>query len=167
MEDEGLDVSRFLAQPEMTPALRRVIKRLLREAEGLYVRSEAGVAALPIRARPGIFAARYIYAGIGGQLKRLDLDSIAHRAKTTGAQKTGWLILSLARAGGTLLLPRSAVIHARPLPETAFLVEAASDLTHRMPDWSDALYSTMATLRARDQVQTQLRTTRSRAVGGA
>ncbi len=167
MEDEGIDVSRFLARPEMTSALRRVIKRLLREAEGLYVRSEAGVAALPVRARPGIFAARYIYAGIGGQLRRLDLDSIAHRAKTTSAQKTGWLILSLARAGGTLLMPRSSVIHARPLPETAFLVEAASDLSHRTPDWSDALYSTMATLRARDQVQTQLRPSRSRAVGGA
>ncbi len=165
--DEGLDVEGFLEKPEMTMALRRVIKRLLREADALYVRSEAGVSALPLSSRPGIFAARYIYAGIGGQLRRLDMDSVAHRAKTSGAQKIGWLMLSLGRAAGTLVMPRSSVIHARPLPETAYLVEAASDLTHRAPDWSDALYSTMATLRARDVNQVTQRQARPRATSAA
>jgi len=167
LEDEGLDVDRFLTRPEMTPALRRVIKRLLREADALYMRSEAGVAALPLSSRPGIFAARYIYAGIGRQLQRLDMDSISHRAKTTSAQKIGWLMLSMGRAAGTLVMPRSSVIHARPLPETAYLVEAASDLTHRAPDWSDALYSTMATLRARDVNQVTQRQARPRATSAA
>ncbi|MEL7257242.1 MAG: squalene/phytoene synthase family protein, partial [Pseudomonadota bacterium] len=165
--DEGLDVDGFLAKPVMTMALRRVIKRLLREADALYVRSEAGVAALPLSSRPGIFAARYIYAGIVTQLRRLDMDSVTHRAKTTGAQKIGWLILSLGRAAGTLVMPRSSVIHARPLPETAYLVEAASDLAHRAPDWSDALYSTMATLRARDVTQASQRQARPRATSPA
>lgn len=153
MEDEGLDVDAFLSDPQMTPALRRVVARLLREADKLYIKSEAGVAALPVAARPGIFAARYIYAGIGGQLRRLDMDSIAHRARTTGGQKIGWLMLSLLRAGGTLMMPRSSVIHARPLPETAFLVEAAADRTAPARDWSDALYSTMATLKSRDAAE--------------
>ncbi len=157
MEDEGLDEVAFLANPQMSPALHRVIARLLREADGLYARSEAGVAMLPVAARPGIFAARYIYAGIGRQLRRLGHDSIHHRARTTGAQKLGWLMLASLRAGGTMVMPRSAVIHARPLPEVAFLVEAAADSAPPARDWSEALYSTMATLKARDGRDAALR----------
>jgi len=150
LEDEGLESNLFLESPRITPALRRVIGRLLREADGLYARSEAGVSALPVTARPGIFAARFIYAGIGGKLRRLEYDSIAHRAKTSTIQKLGWLALSVLRAGGTLMMPRSAVIHARPLPETAFLVDAAADRVTRQKDWSSTLYSTMATLKTKD-----------------
>ncbi|QFT99071.1 15-cis-phytoene synthase [Roseovarius sp. THAF8] len=151
MEDEGLDEAAFLANPQMSPALHRVIARLLREAEGLYARSEAGVATLPVSARPGIFAARYIYAGIGRQLRRLGHDSITHRARTTGAQKLGWLILASLRAGGTMMMPRSAVLHARPLPEVSYLVEAAAERPAPGRNWSEALCSTMATLKARDR----------------
>ena len=163
LEDEGIDIDTFLANPEMSGALRRVIKRLLREADALYVRSEAGVAALPFAARPGIFAARYIYAGIGGRLKRLDMNSIAHRARTNQAQKFGWLVLSMVRAAGTVVMPQSSVIHARALPETAFLVDAAAHRTAPASDWSNALYSTMSTLRARDTARQNLRTERNRA----
>lgn len=163
MEDEGLDEAAFLANPQMSPALHRVIARLLREADALYVRSEAGVAALPVAARPGIFAARYIYAGIGGRLRRLGYDSIAHRARTNGAQKVGWLMLSMLRAGGTMVMPRSAVIHARPLPEVAFLVEAAADRMAPARDWSEALYSTMATLKGQDARMRRLQETDGRA----
>lgn len=153
MTDEGLDVDTFLRTPDMSAPLRRVIARLLREADALYIRSESGVAALPLSARPGIFAARYIYAGISGQLRRLEMDAISHRACTSQTQKVGWLILSMARTAGTVVMPRSAMIHARSLPETAFLVNAASDHQSPAKDWSDALYSTMATLRARDEAR--------------
>lgn len=151
LEEAGVDPERLLARPELTPELAGVIARLLREADKLYDRAEAGVGALPVSCRPGIFAARYIYAGIGRQLRRLDHDSISHRARTNGRQKLGWLALAGLRAAGTVVMPRSAVIHARPLPETAFLVEAAAKSAPKVPDWSDALYTTMATLKHRDQ----------------
>ena len=150
LEEAGIDRRAFLDAPAFTPELRAVIARLLRQAEDLYAKSEAGVGALPLSCRPGIFAARYIYAGIGAQLRRRDCDSISHRARTGAGQKLGWLMLSVLRAGGTVAMPRSAVIYARPLPETAFLVEAASEGAAPARDWSQTLYATMATLKSRD-----------------
>lgn len=150
LSDAGINPQTLLHHPEMSAELRRVILRLLREADGLYYRSEAGIPALPMNARPGIFAARYVYAGIGKQLQRLNLDSVSHRARTTGAQKIGWLMLSSVRAALTLVTPSPSLIFAKPLPETAFLVEAAADRTKIKTDWSDALYATLATLKTRD-----------------
>ena len=148
--DEGIDPEAFLADPQFSPELRRVIARLLRRADDLYAKSEAGVGALPLSCRPGIFAARHIYAGIGGQLRRGGYDSISLRARTGTTQKLGWLMLSVLRAGATVVMPRSAVIYARPLPETAFLVTAAGDGSDSARDWSETLYATMATLKSTD-----------------
>ncbi|WP_135506147.1 15-cis-phytoene synthase [Roseovarius aestuariivivens] len=150
LEEAGIDPDAFLAEPTFTPELRGVIMRLLRRADDLYAKSEAGVGALPVTCRPGIFAARYIYAGIGAQLRRGGYDAISHRARTNTAQKLGWLALSVLRAGATVVMPRSAVIYARPLPETAFLVQAASDGSATAKDWSETLYATMSTLKAKD-----------------
>ncbi len=153
MTDAGLDPETFLNAPEMSDRLHGLIDRLLREADALYVRSEAGIGVLPASCRSGIFAARYIYAGIGGELQRLNCDAVNHRARTAGHQKMGWLLLSVMRACGTVVMPRSPVVHARPLPETAFLVNAAA--TRMVPDrgWSDALYGTLAGLKERDVAQ--------------
>ncbi|MEM9129093.1 MAG: phytoene/squalene synthase family protein [Pseudomonadota bacterium] len=150
LQDARIDPDDLLVAPEISPGLRRVIMRLLREADTLYYRSESGIASLPLNARPGIFAARYVYAGIGQQLRRLGLDSVTHRARTTGAQKLGWLMLSTAKAALTIVMPQSAKIYANPLPETAFLVEAAAERAPVGPDWSDALYATLATLKTHD-----------------
>ena len=127
--DAGLDVEAFLADPQATPAIRRMVQRLLSEAHRLYVRSEPGIALLPRRARPGIYAARHIYDGIGGAVRRNGLDSVSVRARTNGRQKIGWLGLSMVQAAGTLVMPRSPVIHAKPLQEVAFLVESAAHPT--------------------------------------
>ena len=153
MTDAGLDPVAFLADPQMSQVLRGLVARLLREADDLYIRSEAGIGALPVACRPGIFAARYVYAGIGSRLRHLGCDSVNHRAYTTKTHKLGWLSLSMIRAFGTTVMPRSSVIHARPLSETAFLVEAATDQTAPERGWSEALYTTLAGLKARDQVQ--------------
>lgn len=150
LENAGIDPEAFLANPEFTPDIAALVKRLLFEADQLYAKSEAGIGALPMSSRPGIFAARYIYAGIGKSLRRKQLNSIDHRARTNGRQKVGWLMLASMRAAGTMVMPRSAVLHARCLPETMFLVEATADTKERAPDWSDALYSTLASLKARD-----------------
>ena len=70
LDEAGLSPESFLADPLPTPEVRAMIKRLLREADRLYYRAEAGVPALPRRARPGIYAARFVYAGIGGAIER-------------------------------------------------------------------------------------------------
>ena len=151
MAEAGIDRDAFLADPQPTQAVRVVVRRLLREADRLYWRAEAGVRALPLGARPGILAARHVYAGIGGALRRGGLDSITRRARTTGLRKAGLLGLSLAQAGATALLPRSAVLHARPLDECLFLVEAAA-----RPDraaWSAPMLDVLAQLAAHDRAR--------------
>ncbi len=147
---EGISPEAFLATPAATPSSRRLTARLLREADLLYTRAEAGVPALPIGCRPGIYAARHIYAGIGSSLARMGHDNITRRARTTGQQKLGWLLLSGARTAASALMPRAAVIHARPAPEVAFLVDAA---VRRRPtrQRSDAMLGVLAQLEARDR----------------
>ena len=154
LDEAGIAPAAFLAAPEADARIRSLVKRLLAEADRLYARAEAGIAALPVSSRPGIFAARHAYAGIGGAIARAGHDSVTRRATTTGAQKSGWLALSVLRAGATLVMPRSAVLHARPLPEVAYLVDAAA----RAPataGWgggrAGALIAVLAELEARDR----------------
>ncbi|MEQ8903186.1 MAG: phytoene/squalene synthase family protein [Roseovarius sp.] len=149
-DEAGLDPEGFLATPHPSTQMAAMLHRLLREADDLYIRSEAGVAALPRACRPGIFAARHVYAGIGHQVRRAGYDSVTRRAMTNTRQKLGWLSLAMLRAGATYVMPRSAMIYARPLPECAFLVESAAETAAPRADWSDTLYATMAQLKARD-----------------
>jgi phytoene synthase len=150
LEDAGLDPEAFLADPTPTPPVRALVRRLLREADALYARSEAGVKRLPLRARPGIFAARYIYAGINGRIAAADHDSVTRRAVTGGRHKAGWLGLAMVRSAATLVMPVSPLLYARPLPETAFLVEAAAAPEPETGDWSDRLYATLARAKAHE-----------------
>lgn len=150
LEAEGMTPAAFLAAPEPTPAIRRLTARLLNEARLLYARAECGVPALPLACRPGIYAARHIYAGIGGSVARMGHDSITARARTTRTQKIGWLMLSGVRTAASVVLPRAAVIHARPAPEVAFLVDAAAR-RRPAPPRSDAMLSVLAQLEARDR----------------
>jgi phytoene synthase len=151
LEEAGIDPDAFLSDPRPTKAIRALTRRLVMEANRLYYRSEAGIAALPRRARPGIFAARFIYAGIGGQLTAMGYDSISARARTGKGQKIGWLGLSMLRAGATMVMPRSAVLYAPVLPEVAFLVNAAG---HAPPATrSDALMDVLTALETRSREQ--------------
>jgi len=153
MLEAGIDPEALLSGPVMSQDVAHLVRRLLREAEGLYNRAEAGIGALPFSCRPGIFAARFVYAGIGGAVRRNRYDSICHRARTTPVQKLGWLMLALLRTGGTAVMPVSPVIYARPLPETAFLVEAAARRTGHAGDRTEALFAVLAGLKAKDRAQ--------------
>ena len=154
LDTAGLSAEAFLEAPRASPEIRRLTARLLREAATLYARSEAGVAALPMAARPGIFAARYIYAGIGSAVAGRGCDSVGARARTNGGQKLGWLALAGLRAAGTVVMPRSPLYYARPLPEVTFLVEAAASLdTETDPDRADRLVSLFAALETRDRTR--------------
>jgi phytoene synthase len=146
----GLTPEAFLADPTPSPAIRAATARLLAKADRLYQRSDSGVPALPVACRPGILAARLIYAGIGGAVARAGHDGVSSRARTTKAQKIGWLMLASLRAAGTLLMPRPATLHALPEPEVAFLVQAAARVASFKPR-SEALLAVLAQLEARDR----------------
>lgn len=121
LEEAGLEPDTFLARPATSPALAWVLDRLLAEAERLYARAETGLVGLPSSCRPGIRAARRLYEGIGGELRRRGLDPFAGRAVVPRRRKV-LLVLGamLATAGGR------SIDSSPPLPETAFLVEAAA-----------------------------------------
>lgn len=146
LAEKGIDPDVFLADPRPSRDLQLLTKRLVMDANRLYYRSEAGIGALPAGSRPGIWAARLIYAGIGGQLTRMGYDSISARARTNKAQKISWLCQSAAHSALSLVTPKSAVLFARPLPEVKFLVDASADARPRSR--SVALLDTLASLEA-------------------
>lgn len=145
LRDEGVTDLRVASSGQ-----RRCVARLLTHARVLYARSEAGVSVLPLDCRPGIFAARYIYDGIGGQVAKAGFDSVTQRARTSGRQKLGWLGLSILRSGAAAVLPRAPALHANPAPEVEFLVAAASRAAP-LRGRSDALLGVLAQLEARDR----------------
>ncbi|WP_050929653.1 15-cis-phytoene synthase [Aestuariivita boseongensis] len=149
----GMDPEVFLAHPATSKEIRTMAKRLVMEANRLYFRSEPGIAALPLSSRPGIYAARFIYAGIGGRLSAMGYDSFAGRAHTSKLQKIGWLGQSLMRTGISLMMPQSAVVYAPAVPEVAFLVDAAASAQPRPPARSEALLDVLATLEARRRAE--------------
>lgn len=123
MREAGLEPDRWLAHPRFSPALGRVIARLLRHADGLYERARPGVALLPRDCRAGIHAARLIYAEIGHELARSGLDSVARRAVVSPLRKLQLLlsaVLESARAPVDCVLPALAAAQ--------FLVSAVSSL---------------------------------------
>lgn len=128
LDEAGIDVDAFLAEPQHSDALAEIIERLLLDAEALYDRSVPGILQLPTSCQPGIFAARSIYREIGRCLQRAGLDSVNHRTVVSHRRK----VALLAQA------PLEVVRHdglgeAPPLEETRFLVEAAARKNHVTP----------------------------------
>ncbi len=146
----GIDPEDLLAGRVPVAEVAKLVARLLSEANRLYYRSEAGIAALPATSRPAIFAARLIYAEIGARLRTQGYDSITRRAVTSHRRKIALAGSALARAGMACVMPRSAVLYAPPLPETAFLVEAARSNAVRDPARADHLTDIFTELRRRD-----------------
>lgn len=119
MREEGLDPAAFLAVPAFTPALGRVVARLLRVADELYARAEAGIVQLPRDCRSGIAAARFVYAEIGREVERRGLDSVSRRAVVPAHRKLRLMARSLH-----MLTPRAGTLGIPPLGGTRFLVDA-------------------------------------------
>jgi phytoene synthase len=153
LAEEGIEIEQFFNDPKATPAIRRMVKRLLSEANRLYIRSEPGIKRLPPKARPGIFAARYCYDAIGRKLARAGHDSITQRVHTTSRHKIGLLGLSVLRSAAMTIVPESPVIYARALPETAFLVEAAAHADSAKSNWGEGVLTVLSQLEARDRMQ--------------
>ncbi|WP_054144336.1 phytoene/squalene synthase family protein [Bosea sp. AAP35] len=130
LREAGIDPDAFLADPRFSPALGQVVARLLAEADRLYARADAGIAALPASCRSGIRAARSIYAEIGREVARRGHDGVSRRAVVPAWRKL--VLLARALAGGS----RDAVQLGLPaMPATAYLVTAVAVMSQgaRMP----------------------------------
>jgi phytoene synthase len=119
--EAGLDPDGFLAAPAACPRVRGIIQRLLDAADVLYARIDRGVAKLAPACRPGIHAARLIYADIGRVVRGNGHDSVTRRAVVPGHRKA-WL---LAKSYALLALNARAPDHA-PLAAIRFLVDAVA-----------------------------------------
>ncbi|MEO1541572.1 MAG: phytoene/squalene synthase family protein [Pseudomonadota bacterium] len=135
--EAGIDPAAFLRDPEPSEALATVVARVLGEADRLYRRSEAGIAVLPLNCRSAIFAARLIYAAIGGAVARNGFDSITHRAHTGLGEKVTLGLTALGRTAGSTVLPVGRALYMPALPETAFLVDAAAQHAARRRSLND------------------------------
>jgi 15-cis-phytoene synthase len=119
MREAGLDPDAWLARPEFSPALGAVVQRLLDAADALYRRVGAGIACLPLACRPGINAARFMYAEIGDEVARRGFDSVGSRAHVSARRKARLLLQAVLR-----VMPSAGHRAAPPLPANRFLVEA-------------------------------------------
>lgn len=122
---EGLQGDAWLRDPHFTPALGRVVARVLELADTLYARVDAGISLLPAACRPGITAARVLYAGIGHEVARRGHDSISARAYVPGRRKAWLVTCAFGRLADPLRLRASAALAEPPLAATQFLIEAA------------------------------------------
>ena len=146
----GVEPEQFLARPSASPQIRECTALLLREAAELYRRASPGVAGLPFDCRMAIYAAGHVYAAIGSEVRRQDYNSVTTRARTTSAHKMRLMALSALQAGISTVTPMSPRLHARPDPEVAFLVAAASRRAV-VPARSEALLGILQQLEARDR----------------
>jgi phytoene synthase len=125
LREHGVDPDAWLERPHFTPAIGAVVQRLLDTADALYDRAAIGVARLPLGCRPGIMAARYIYAEIGREVARRRFDSVASRAVVHPGRKA----IGFARALAASARPAARVSIA-PLQQACFLVDAVAAAPH-------------------------------------
>jgi phytoene synthase len=120
LREAGLEPETWLERPVFNEVIGDTVKRLLEIAGELYQRAESGIAKLPVACRPGIYAARLLYAEIGEEIARNGYDSVSQRAVVSGSRK----MTLLGRAMAATPLPIKTARHAPPLEENRFLVEA-------------------------------------------
>lgn len=136
----GVDPDLWLAAPLCSDGVRAVVAELLARADVLYARVHSGVAQLAPGCRPGINAARFIYADIGRVVRTAGNDSVSRRAVVSGSRKV-WL---LAKSYLIDVEPAQGG-DAPPLDATRYLVEAVlacstqpvarSSSLHALPWW--------------------------------
>ena len=120
LREEGVDCNELLANPTFSPALGRVVERLLARADYLYDRSDSGISMLPRPCRPAIRAARLIYCEIGNELRRRGRDSVSSRAVVNKRTK---ILLALEAMLEMVRPDRPAILDA-VLPECEYLLQA-------------------------------------------
>ena len=146
LREAGVAPDTWLAAPRFRPEIGQAVRRLLAEANRLYASADAGIAALPRACRPGIRAARLLYAEIGATVARNGYDSVTERAVVPAMRKarmlartmraphdpgmpeaaTAWLLLGAVPPLPTL--PRAPSLRSRAENRAVFVIE----LFHRL-----------------------------------
>ena len=119
MQQAGIDPEVFLQNPQPSEALTTVLKQMLAEAQRRYQLADEGIRQLPRSCRPGILAARRLYAEIGQTVAQNGYDSINQRAVVSRVRKSQilfGLIRGPAAAPDYMLAPCAA--------ENQFLLDA-------------------------------------------
>ena len=98
LAEAGIDADAWLLRPRFSPALGAVVRRLVAVADAFYLRADAGIAMLPLACRPGIGAARRLYAAIGHGVFRAGGNSVDRRTVVPTARKLALLGQALASA---------------------------------------------------------------------
>lgn len=122
LREAGVDPDAWLAAPRFSPQLALPVQRLLDVADMLYRRAATGIAELPLTCRPGMHAARILYAEIGRALQRAGLDSVSQRAVVSPRRK---LLVLMSGVFAPAINDERA---APPLQAAHFLVEAVAPL---------------------------------------
>jgi phytoene synthase len=132
LREHGIDPEAWLAKPAFTAEIPSIVQRLLDAADSLYSRATLGIENLPRSCRPGIYAARALYAEIGRELERGGLDSISRRAVVSTGRKLKVLARTLALLE-TEWMPAKDLTVSGQIDATRFLVEAvaATPARHR------------------------------------
>ena len=128
LREAGIDPDGFLAAPCFTPALGGVVCRLLETAAVFYRRAIRGIARLPLGCRPGIGAARLLYAEIGREVARQGYDSVSRRAVVPRGRKL-WLLGQAVAA----MAPAPDVAPWPPLDAARHLVRAVAEMPPPRP----------------------------------
>jgi phytoene synthase len=92
LAEQGVDADAFLRDPQFTPAIGRVVNRLLDEAARHYRLGHAGIRSLPKPCRHAIRTAALVYEAIGQGIVANGYDSVNHRATTGLGTKFGLLL---------------------------------------------------------------------------
>lgn len=82
LDEQGVDADAFLRDPRFSPAIGRVVKRLLDEATRHYRLGHAGISSLPKACRHAIRTAALVYEAIGSGIAANGYDSVSLRART-------------------------------------------------------------------------------------
>jgi 15-cis-phytoene synthase len=121
MNEAGLNPDAWLADPQFDWRIGEIVGRILAMADTFYRRSIPGVGALPPSCRPGIHAARLIYAEIGREVERRGRDSVSLRGIVSASRKLWLLAVAFVRSFGV-----HGGIADDVEPAAWFLVEAIS-----------------------------------------
>ena len=126
LREAGIDPDGWLAKPVFTAKIAAIVQRLLDTADALYDRATLGIANLPLACRPGIYAARALYAEIGRELERDGLDSVSRRAVVSTRRKLAVLARTLALLQTEWTPARNLAAIPGQIEETRFLVVAVA-----------------------------------------
>jgi phytoene synthase len=131
LQQAGVKPDCWLAHPVFDPGIGYAVQRLLRSADLMYQRADAGIPLLPVSCQPGIRAARALYAEIGREVTRANYDSVSWRAVVPAQRKMSVIARALLRPS-TYEASNCATVGR--VPESWFLVDAVSSGAGRTAD---------------------------------